>query len=569
MGLYTERHGMRTPIKKTDSISIKAYSLLYDCCTRYFEHLAWKYPEECPDGNGCCGLDLEKFNSDMEFEIPTLFRKDGFIDKPRSIKNIFEDEPINDEFDQYALLDLIEFVAQNVRDITRRSYHSFFRHNDLSFGTTNAIAGKFVDEINDIFHRYHEFEMRLYEALYNGGLSALSNVALSFFKNPMQVHDEKFILLSRPQYVSGMTEVDYDEKTGISSFKLDLINTLKYDKDYIKTLSARGAHFWIKPYLTPYRVMYVNLFDRNNRYRGRVILNEINSIFHPSHFQMLEYFAEFVLRAVTATSRREKDKTYVSFEMLLKHCLKGSWPSREMALKAISLYNWQEEDTYLCVKILIPNNNREINSEDILVISLMLLFKQCKVFVDNNYIWLVENLSAEKMTLETFQKKMREFSKEGAYHCGQSAVFHDFFRMTQGFQQASMALKFSRKYQPDVLYTPFSDIVNRYLMSRIREDISVETICHEKLLFLQEYDAKKGTDHFHTLRVYLENERNLTLVSSLLHVHRSTLQYRIEKLEELTELPLDDAELRFYLLCCFRLLDEVREAGTAGPSSPR
>ena len=78
-----------------------------------------------------------------------------------------------------------------------------------------------------------------------------------------------------------------------------------------------------------------------------------------------------------------------------------------------------------------------------------------------------------------------------------------------------MALKFSRKYQPDVLYTPFSDIVNRYLMSRIREDISVETICHEKLLFLQEYDAKKGTDHFHTLRVYLENERNLTLVSSL------------------------------------------------------
>src|SRR5699024_9955178 len=82
------------------------------------------------------------------------------------------------------------------------------------------------------------------------------------------------------------------------------------------------------------------------------------------------------------------------------------------------------------------------------------------------------------------------------------------------------------------------------------------------------YDAKKGTDHFHTLRVYLENERNLTLVSSLLHVHRSTLQYRIEKLEELTELPLDDAELRFYLLCCFRLLDEVREAGTAGPSSP-
>ena len=79
--------------------------------------------------------------------------------------------------------------------------------------------------------------------------------------------------------------------------------------------------------------------------------------------------------------------------------------------------------------------------------------------------------------------------------------------------------------------------------------------------FFRNMTRKRVRIIFHTLRVYLENERNLTLVSSLLHVHRSTLQYRIEKLEELTELPLDDAELRFYLLCCFRLLDEVREAG--------
>ena len=84
MSLYTERHGMRTPIERTYSISIIAYSRLFDCCSRYFEYLAWKYPAECPDGNGCCGLDVEKFSEDMEFEIPTLFRREGRIDKPQS-----------------------------------------------------------------------------------------------------------------------------------------------------------------------------------------------------------------------------------------------------------------------------------------------------------------------------------------------------------------------------------------------------------------------------------------------------------------------------------------------------
>ena len=153
MNLYTERHGMRTPIERTYSISIIAYSRLFDCCSRYFEYLAWKYPAECPDGNGCCGLDFEKFSEDMQFEIPTLFRREGRIEKPHSRHNVFEPEPIDDEFDQYALIDLIEFVAQNIRDITRKSYHSFFRHDDLSFGETNEIAEKFIEEINRTFQK--------------------------------------------------------------------------------------------------------------------------------------------------------------------------------------------------------------------------------------------------------------------------------------------------------------------------------------------------------------------------------------------------------------------------------
>lgn len=153
MALYTERHGMRAPIEKTYSISLKSYSLLYDCCAKYYENLAWKYQDECPDGLGICGFSFNAFNEDMEFEIPTLFRRDGRIDKPRSIENIFSVEPDVDEYDQYALFDLIEFVAQNVRDITYRNFHRYYGHDDLSFGDTNAIAGKFLEEINSIFRK--------------------------------------------------------------------------------------------------------------------------------------------------------------------------------------------------------------------------------------------------------------------------------------------------------------------------------------------------------------------------------------------------------------------------------
>lgn len=151
--LYTERHGMRAPIQKTYDISIKAYSLLFDCCRKYWIYLAWKYPEECPDGNGCCGINLMQFNESMEYEIPSLFRREEMIAKPLSADKAFDAETQDDEYDQYALLDLIEYVARNVRDISHRTFHGYYRHEDITFGATNDISGEFISEINDIFDK--------------------------------------------------------------------------------------------------------------------------------------------------------------------------------------------------------------------------------------------------------------------------------------------------------------------------------------------------------------------------------------------------------------------------------
>ncbi len=147
MSYYTERHGMRAPIEKTDVISYEMYSLLFDCCERYFDNIAWKYPDYCPDGNGCCGIDLNKLNSDLSFEIPGLFRGiGGWISKP-------QESFYHDKYDQYALLDFIEFMYDNVRDISKVHWHDYYKHDDLHFSNSRAVTHLFRKEINDIFRK--------------------------------------------------------------------------------------------------------------------------------------------------------------------------------------------------------------------------------------------------------------------------------------------------------------------------------------------------------------------------------------------------------------------------------
>lgn len=116
MAYYTERHGMRRPVAKTYDITVEKYALLFQCCEKYYDNIAWKYPAQCPDGQGCCGVDHEQFRLDLRYEIPTLYRDDaGCPAAPKVRHNVFDGDH-QPEYDQYALLDLIEFFAENVRD---------------------------------------------------------------------------------------------------------------------------------------------------------------------------------------------------------------------------------------------------------------------------------------------------------------------------------------------------------------------------------------------------------------------------------------------------------------------
>lgn len=154
MSYYTERHGMRKPVFKTYNITPEVYSLLLKCCERYYNNIAWKYPNQCPDGHGCCGLDQDQFDSDLKYEIPSLFRDSyGQITAPTIHHNVFREEDICDEYDQYALLDLIEFFAKNCRDVTVGNYHSYFGHYHLAIETTAFVFKQYQDEINSIFKK--------------------------------------------------------------------------------------------------------------------------------------------------------------------------------------------------------------------------------------------------------------------------------------------------------------------------------------------------------------------------------------------------------------------------------
>lgn len=69
----------------------------------------------------------------------------------------------------------------------------------------------------------------------------------------------------------------------------------------------------------------------------------------------------------------------------------------------------------------------------------------------------------------------------------------------------------------------------------------------ELVLPLANYDRERGSGLVRTLTVYFETGTNASKTSERLYLHRNSLLYRLERIQELTGLDLRDHESRLIL----------------------
>ena len=144
--LYSERNGFRKNKEKTDKIDLHAYKLLLDCCEKYKSNLTYIFPKK----------EYHRFTE----KTYTIFDETNFINTLKLlIPDLYINEagkvdlPGEENYNQLALIDYIEFFAQNIMDITvtwnNPKYRDFEYIDCLS---TKYITNNFRDEINNIFN---------------------------------------------------------------------------------------------------------------------------------------------------------------------------------------------------------------------------------------------------------------------------------------------------------------------------------------------------------------------------------------------------------------------------------
>ena len=137
---------------------------------------------------------------------------------------------------------------------------------------------------------------------------------------------------------------------------------------------------------------------------------------------------------------------------------------------------------------------------------------------------------------------------------GMSRTFNDITGLPEALVQAQAAFEQGSLIDPTMWVYRFDDYAFTWLLNRARGDLSLECICHPAIPVLMRYDAAHGTDLLGTLRMFMESRYNASLTAERLFVARSTLLHRLDRIEQLTGLDLDDSASRSYLVFSLSLL---------------
>lgn len=138
-------------------------------------------------------------------------------------------------------------------------------------------------------------------------------------------------------------------------------------------------------------------------------------------------------------------------------------------------------------------------------------------------------------------------------HIGVSLLFTELGRLRMGYDQARTAIEIGRKLDPDALEYHYSKYYLNDMLECYREKFALDDVI---VRYLDQLAGERGYSNSNLLLLYhyLNTERNISLTAKRVHMHRNSVIYRLQRIQDVLNLDLDDPDVRLRLMITFKIL---------------
>ncbi|WP_017754707.1 PucR family transcriptional regulator [Calidifontibacillus oryziterrae] len=165
----------------------------------------------------------------------------------------------------------------------------------------------------------------------------------------------------------------------------------------------------------------------------------------------------------------------------------------------------------------------------------------------------VTELQDKQKTIQLVSTMLKQTTKTNLANrvtCGIGKIYENPEELFRSYQEAKVAYELGLLLNIPIPF--FSDLgLERVLYKHDLQDLK-EFYDHVLGKLLQ-YDEQNGGDFMHTLENFAQHQFDLKKTSEALFLHRNTLRYRLNKIEEILEQKLDDFYTRLNIVASLKI----------------
>ncbi|MBE6007850.1 MAG: hypothetical protein E7235_01480 [Lachnospiraceae bacterium] len=389
----------------------------------------------------------------------------------------------------------------------------------------------------------------------SGSLQDILNVSCTYFGNRLDVTDTSFSLLAASQNGKPADSKSRPDKYKYGNKSLTRIS--KYRNDLINMHQIRIPFFWFDD-MAPagpnsFPTICVNLFD-SNIFLASITSVPTNRPFQRHDLKMIARLAPYVQECIL----RQQEDMGNSYITLLRDTLNniviGKTPDSESLNYLTGAVGFKSYDIYTCAVIDLPPETN-VEYKKYVKKQILSLLPSFIVFSHLGKLIIVTNQSLSDKS-DVFDI-LYSLIKDMQLFVGVSNPFNDLAKLKDYYLEASVALELSLQCpeRPHIAF--FSEHQDKYILSHCSGDLPPHLFFPDGLNRLIEYDKTAQVSYIDTLRKFLDCDRNSSEAARELYISRNTLLARLDRIDSILKLNMDDPEVRFHLSLCLRMMKNM------------
>ena len=282
---------------------------------------------------------------------------------------------------------------------------------------------------------------------------------------------------------------------------------------------------------------------KNGHVMGGIIMLADYSKINHRHLQLIAPIGTLLFDAFHYDSSHE---LYSSYNRILYNLLDESDLHTTLELIEMSKSNFPPEMQVVVARFILRNETSYIKNT--IKKELKRIFPRGFALQYKSYITIVVPLISAEQKI-----KLNELAQHEEINIGISWPFADVLEVKRFFNQSIASIKQACRFDLTHQVFEYSDFSCYDLLHNYVGKIPLHNFVHPALQILQSYDLENHASLYETLKIYLQNNKNLRITADTLFVHKNSLIYRLKRINDLIDVNLNDSNIIFALIISFKI----------------